>query len=78
MIIVVIMIIILILLIIIISRGNTVIYRIPFFAVALRFKDYIFLASGHRVENCSSWYSFLNDDRDDAIFIVNLPMLSFP
>ena len=28
------------------------------FAVALRFKDFTFHASGHRVENCSSWYTF--------------------
>ena len=29
------------------------------FAVALRFKDYTFYALGHRVEDCSSRYSFL-------------------
>ena len=28
------------------------------FPVALRFKDYTFHALGHRVENCSSKYSF--------------------
>ena len=39
------------------------------FAVALRFKDNNFHASDHRVENCSSRYSFLNDERDGAIFI---------
>ena len=39
------------------------------FAVALRFEDYNFHASGHKVENCSSRYSFLNDERDGAIFI---------
>ena len=39
------------------------------FAVALRSKDYSFDSSGHRVENCSSRYSFLNDERDGAIFI---------
>ena len=34
------------------------------FAVALRFKDHTFHASGHRVENYSSrYYSFLNDER---------------
>ena len=37
--------------------------------MALRFKDYTFNSSGHRVENCSSRYSFLNDERDGAIFI---------
>ena len=39
------------------------------FAVALRFKDYTFHASCHRVENCSSMYSFMNDDREGAISV---------
>ena len=30
----------------------------------LSYKDYTFHASGHRVKNCSSRYSFLNDERD--------------
>ena len=34
------------------------------FAVALRFKNYTSPASGHRVQNCSSRYSFLNDERE--------------
>ena len=37
--------------------------------MALRFKNYIFHVSGHRVDNYSSRYSFLNDERDGAIFI---------
>ena len=37
--------------------------------MALRFKDCTFNSSGHRVENCFSRYSFLNDERDGAIFI---------
>ena len=38
--------------------------------MALRFKDYTFHASGHRVKNCSSMYSFLTDERDGAISIA--------
>ena len=41
-----------------------------FFAVALRFKDYTFHALNHRVENCSSRFSFLNDEREHAIFHI--------
>ena len=36
------------------------------FTVALRFEDYTFHASGQRVENCSSRYKFLNNERDGA------------
>ena len=37
--------------------------------MALILEDYICHASGQRVENCSSRYGFLNDERDGAIFI---------
>ena len=45
--------------------------------MALRFEDYTFHASGHRVENCSSKYSFFNNERDGAIFLFNFLHFSY-
>ena len=47
--------------------------------MALRFKDYTFNSSGHRVENCSSRYSFLNDERyfinQDILFLLDFAVV---
>ena len=69
-IIIILIIIIIIIIIIFISRGSHSKIQDLIFAAARRFKDYTFHASGHRVKNCSSMYSFLNDERDGAIFVV--------
>ena len=69
-IIIIVIMVIIVMIIIFIPRGLHSQIKYLIFAVALGFKDYTFHTSGHRVENCSSRYSFLNDERDGANFHI--------
>ena len=62
----IIIIMIIMIIIIFISRGLTPSNTGFDFCSGPQNKDYTFHASGRRVENCSSRYSFLNDERDGA------------